>query len=401
MENKQLSVLFVVNQLIYGGAERYTVNVANEVVKRGGRAVVISRGGPMLQLLSKKVRHYYAPVRKTDILNRIRTILTILYVSRKEKSQIVHTQSTSGALAAKIAGIFTKVPVIKTAHGYPDGRFPSVARALNLTTDKVIMISDWLSRRLIGFGLRKEKAITVLNGIDIAKFSKVSVDKDALRKRIGLDLSDKVIISVSRVVPEKQFEHLIYWFPFVLAKIPNAKLLVVGDGGADGEEYRETLIKQVKDAGLDKSILFLRGTHKIAPLLKISNVFCTPSVGKGFAVLEAMAASLPVVARKPRGVSDTVIDGVTGFNFAINDWKNMAEKLIALLESDKFAKKIGGQGKILVSSRFTQDQMIDKLGEIYNSLIKLPVKGEVKEKLTPSQKMKPSWTGAIFEPTFD
>ena len=117
--------------------------------------------------------------------------------------------------------------------------------------------------------------------------------------------------------------------------------------------------------------------------------------------MEAMAASLPVVARKPRGVSDTVIDGVTGFNFAINDWKNMAEKLILLLESDKFAKKIGGQGKILVSSRFTQDQMIDKLGEIYNSLIKLPVKGEVKEKLPPSQKLKPFWTGAIFEPTFD
>ena len=48
----------MVNQLIYGGAERYTVNVANEIVKRGGQAVVISKGGPMLQLVSKKEGHY-------------------------------------------------------------------------------------------------------------------------------------------------------------------------------------------------------------------------------------------------------------------------------------------------------------------------------------------------------
>src|SRR3989344_7947388 len=128
---KTRSILFVANQLIYGGAERYTVSVANEFVRRGARVTVISSGGPMKSLLNKKVKHYFAPVRKTNILARLRTIQTILFVSWKERVDVIHTQSTSGSFAARVAKIFTGTPIIKTAHGYPDGSFPSVARTLN------------------------------------------------------------------------------------------------------------------------------------------------------------------------------------------------------------------------------------------------------------------------------
>jgi glycosyltransferase involved in cell wall biosynthesis len=368
MKNKKLSVLLITNQLIYGGAERYTISVANELVKRGGRVAVISRGGPMRGLLSKKVGYYFAPVRKTDIFNRLRTILTIIYVCWKEKIQVIHTQSTSGSFAARIAKIVTGTPVIKTAHGYPEGRFPSVARTLNFTTDKVVMISSWLSRRLVSFGLKREKAKTILNGIDVNKFTNVKVDKEKLRKQLSLDEKDKVLVSVSRVVPEKQFEQLIYWFPYVLAKIPQAKLLIVGNGGADGEDYRDRLIEHTKRVGLGKSIIFINGTDKVQDILSIADVFCTPSVGKGFAVLEAMTVGLPVVARKPRGAVDTVQDGVNGFLFSSCDWRTMAERLVLLLENKKLAMELGRQGKILAQSSFTLEKMMDRLEETYEKL---------------------------------
>ena len=191
MKNKKLSVLLITNQLIYGGAERYTVSVANELVKRGSKVAVISCGGPMRELLNKKVSYYSAPVRRTDVFGRLRTILTIIYVCWKEKIQVAHTQSTSGSFAARIAKFVTGTPVIKTAHGYPDGRFPSVARTLNFTTDKVVMISSWLSHRLVSFGLKREKAKTILNGIDVNKFTNVKVDKEKLRKQLGLAEKDK------------------------------------------------------------------------------------------------------------------------------------------------------------------------------------------------------------------
>ncbi|MDP2720838.1 MAG: glycosyltransferase family 4 protein [bacterium] len=369
MKNNKLSILLITNQLIYGGAERYTVSVANELSKRGANVIVISRGGPMKKLLNKKVKHYFASVRRTDLLGRLKTILTIIYVSWKESIQIVHTQSTSGALAAKAASFVTHASVIKTAHGYPEGRFPSVARTLNYTTDKVVVISDWLSRRLVSFGLRREKARTILNGIDINKFSQVKVDKEKMIKKLGLTREDKIIVSVARVIPEKKFEQLIYWFPFVLARVPTARLLIVGDGGVDGEDYRNRLISHTKSVGLDKSVIFLKGTSKIADILSIADVFCTPAVGKGFAVLEAMSAGLPVVARKPRGIVDTVKDGVSGFLFAGNDWKSMVEKVTLLLENKKAAKELGKQGKVIASSRFTLENMVDKLEESYEKLI--------------------------------
>ena len=373
MKDKQLSILLITNQLIYGGAERYTVSVANELVKRGSKVAVISRGGPMRKLLNRKVSYYFAPVRRTDVLGRLRTILTIIYVCWKEKTQLIHTQSTSGAFAARIAKFFTQTPIIKTAHGYPEGRFPSVARTLNFTTDKVVMISSWLSRRLVSFGLRREKAKTILNGIDVDRFTNVKVDKAKLRRKLGLTDKDKVLVSVSRVAPEKQFEQLIYWFPYVLAKIPQAKLLIVGNGGADGEDYRDRLIEHTKRVGLGKAVIFINGTDKVQEILSIADVFCTPSVGKGFAVLEAMAVGLPVVARKPRGMVDTVQDGVNGFLFSSGDWKAMAERLVLLLENKKLAMELGRQGKILAQSSFTLEKMMDSLEETYGKLANKPL----------------------------
>ncbi len=371
MKDKKFSILFIANQLIYGGAERYTIYVANEMAKRGYKVSVISKGGPMMKLIAKDVKHYFAPTRGTDILSRAKTVLTIVYVSLKEGVDIIHTQSTSTSLAARIAKIITRTPIVKTAHGYPEGRFPTVARTLNYTTDKVVMISDWLSERLISFGLKRSKAITILNGVDVEKFSNVKTDRSILRSKLGFSEKDKVIVSVSRIVPEKQLEQLIAWFPYVLAKEKAAKLLIVGDEGADGSAYKDSLIKQAKKLGLfGETIVFLKGTDKVAEVLKMADIFCTPSVGKGFAVLEAMAAGLPVVARKPKGVADTVIDGVNGFLFSAGDWVLMSERIVYLLQSKDVSKKFGEQGKILVSSSFTLDQMITKLEKLYLKLLK-------------------------------
>ena len=366
----KLNVLFVTNQLIYGGAERYTVSVANYLQNAGCNVAVISSGGPMRKLLNKKIKHYYAPVKKTDIFSRIRTIITVLYVSLTIKAQLVHTQSAQGALVSKIAKMVTGIPVVKTAHGYPDGVIPTIAKSLNFTTDKVVMISDWLSHRMTSFGLKKEKAKTILNGIDTKQFVLHKVDKDALRRRYGLGEKDEVIVSVARIVPEKKFEEFVSWFPYILAKKPNAKLLLVGNGGSDGDWYRNKLIKQIDSANLGKSIKILKGTNKVSEVLSIADVFCTPSVGKGFSVLEAMAAGLPVVARRPRGVADTVKDGINGFLFSSGDWRSMAEKIVFLLENKKIARELGQQGRMVVRSHFTLEQMIDKLEIVYLQMIR-------------------------------
>ena len=175
---------------------------------------------------------------------------------------------------------------------------------------------------------------------------------------------------MARIVPEKKFEEFVSWFPYILAKKPNAKLLLVGNGGSDGDWYRNKLIEQIDDANLEKSIKVLKGTHRVSEVLSIADVFCTPSVGKGFAVLEAMAAGLPVVARRPRGVADTVRDGINGFLFSSGDWKSMAEKIVFLLENKKIARELGRQGQIVVRSHFTLEQMIDKLEIVYMQLIK-------------------------------
>ena len=203
-------------------------------------------------------------------------------------------------------------------------------------------ISKSLSKKAIG------QMVKIAPGIDVDHFS--PQDSTQLRKQLGLT-NKKVIVSVGRLVHRKGQDRLIESMPQILKKIPDAHLLMVGQG-----PYLEHLAKLVAMNNLSEHVSFI-GRIQYAELPRFicaGDIFAMPSrsrlaglevEGLGIVYLEASSCGLPVIAGSSGGAPDAVIDGVTGFVVDGTDNQQIAKAAIELLNNPEKAKAMGMAGR--------------------------------------------------------
>jgi phosphatidylinositol alpha-1,6-mannosyltransferase len=190
--------------------------------------------------------------------------------------------------------------------------------------------------------------VKIAPGIDVDHF----LPNDATTVRKALKIEDKrVIVSVGRLVHRKGQDHLIQALPEILKSVPDAHLLLVGQG-----PYREHLEKLVQQLGLKDHVSFIgRIQHDQLPqYICAGDVFAMPSrsrffglevEGLGIVYLEASACGLPVIAGSSGGAPDAVLDGVTGFVVDGQNNQEIATAAITLLSDLDQAKKMGVAGR--------------------------------------------------------
>jgi phosphatidylinositol alpha-1,6-mannosyltransferase len=228
--------------------------------------------------------------------------------------------------------------------------FNLLLRRIGSTVDVLTYLGDF-TRTAIAKGL-SEKAqrsmVKIAPGIDVDHF----IPTDASKLRNSLGLSDKkVIVSVGRLVHRKGQDHLIESMPAVLQRVPNAHLLLVGQG-----PYREHLQKLVKKFGLEESVTFI-GRIQYADLpqyICVGDIFAMPSrsrlmglevEGLGIVYLEASACGLPVLAGSSGGAPDAVLQNETGLVVNGTDNKQIASAAVELLSNSDLAQRMGIAGR--------------------------------------------------------
>jgi phosphatidylinositol alpha-1,6-mannosyltransferase len=228
--------------------------------------------------------------------------------------------------------------------------FNLLLRRIGSTVDVLTYLGDF-TRTAIAKGL-SEKAqrsmVKIAPGIDVDHF----IPTDASKLRNSLGLSDKkVIVSVGRLVHRKGQDHLIESMPAVLERVPNAHLLLVGQG-----PYREHLQKLVKKFGLEESVTFI-GRIQYADLpqyICVGDIFAMPSrsrlmglevEGLGIVYLEASSCGLPVLAGSSGGAPDAVLQNETGLVVNGTDNKQIASAAVELLSNSDLAQRMGVAGR--------------------------------------------------------
>lgn len=174
----------------------------------------------------------------------------------------------------------------------------------------------------------------------------------------------KRVICVANLRPEKRHDLLIQAFAAVSAKHQDAELVLVGDG-----PLRSGLEEQVRTLGLSGRVVFTGAVSNVWPLLADADVFALASDYEtlGLAVLEAMAAGLPVVVTAVGGLLDLVEPGSTGLFAPPNDGVALAASLTALLDSPKARLRMGTAGRIYAGSH-RSDRMVDGYLRLYEEL---------------------------------
>lgn len=228
--------------------------------------------------------------------------------------------------------------------------FNILLRRIGATVDVLTYLGEFTRNAIASALTAKAKSamVKIAPGIDVDHFS--PSDASALRQSLGL-ADKKVIVSVGRLVHRKGQDHLIESMPEILEVVPNAHLLLVGQG-----PYREYLQQLVTKNALEDSVTFI-GRIQYADLpqyICVGDIFAMPSrsrlmglevEGLGIVYLEASACGLPVLAGNSGGAPDAVLHNETGLVVDGTDNKQIAAAAIKLLTKEDSARKMGVVGR--------------------------------------------------------
>jgi glycosyltransferase involved in cell wall biosynthesis len=149
--------------------------------------------------------------------------------------------------------------------------------------------------------------------------------------------------------------------------MPNVKFILTGDGA-----LRKKLEELILKFNLQKQFILTGWRRDIPRVLSAMDVFVITSLWEGLpiAVLEAMAASKPVVATHTGGITEITVEGKTGFLVSPGDVKKMSEKLIRLLRDENLRRQIGQNAKDSLGFNFSFENMVKNSDNLYAELIK-------------------------------
>ena len=300
---------------------------------------------------------------------------------------IIHSHTEYGiGLFARVLGKQFDIPVVHTYHTmYEDyvhyitkGHFDEAGKKFiqyytKFCCDKTI--EELIVPTKKTYDLFKEKykydrnVHIIPTGIEIDRFykEKIKIDKlNSLKTKLSLTKNDIVLLFVGRIAAEKSIDFLINNHQQILKKNNNVKLLIVGDG-PDLEKY-EKLVKKQK---IENNVIFTGKVpwNDIPLYYNLSDIFVTAShtETQGLTVVEAMAASVPVVALDDESFRNTVIDGLTGYLF--KNKKEYINRMIELVNDKEKRINMGNQGRVN-SEPYSSKYFAERVLHVYKLALK-------------------------------
>lgn len=291
--------------------------------------------------------------------------LRIAKLCRSKKTDIVHTHDGTanlyGAFGAKFAGV---KKIYNTEHGricYDTWRKKSFNKILARFNTKMVCVSQKIKSDLIVMGVPEQKLLVIPNGIDLELY-KATFDSNIKRTSLGLKPGNFVICSVGRLSIEKNHLLLIEAAKNIILRIPETKILIVGDG-----PLRIILEAKIKELNLHDYVFLLGTRNDIPEILAASDCFVSTSNFESFglAILEAMAAGVPVVATAVGGVPELVKPEITGTLVQPVNPVSISEAVCGIRNNPAFAKTTSLNAKKMVDEKYSIETMIRSYENLY------------------------------------
>ncbi|MBK8646293.1 MAG: glycosyltransferase [Gemmatimonadetes bacterium] len=198
------------------------------------------------------------------------------------RPDVVHVHSGVWLKAARAARMAGRIPVVHTVHGLLDdgSRIERpYQRIASFLTDSIVTVSQSLREDLTQrVGIPESKVHTIVNGIDTVRFAP-SARTNALRRRLHLDDSHRLIGHVGRFAPVKNQAMLIDAFATIARVLPSARLVLVGDG-----PLRSALEERVAERQIQDLVHFVGEQRDLAPILCDLDVFVLCSFSEGTSI---------------------------------------------------------------------------------------------------------------------
>jgi len=380
-----LSVLQVTPALDAGGVERTTIEVAEAIVRAGGRALVASRGGRLAgELAAVGGELSLLPM---DAKNPLRIWLNAGALARlasRNDVQLIHARSRAPAWSAYWAARRLRLPFVTTYHGIYNAR-TRLKRAYNSIMargDVVIANSEYTRAHVLAeHGIAPERVVVIPRGVDVARFDPANVDPSSVaRLRAAWRLDERpggaVVILPARLTAWKGQRLLIEAAAQIEARHPGLARYVLAGDAQGRDAYVSDLERLIAERGLKDRFVIAGHVAEMPAAFALSDVAVFPSLepeafGRG--AIEAQAMGLPVVAAAHGGLTETVVEGETGLLTPPNDAGALAAALERLLLLSPEARRaMGGVGQARVRALFTSQALQRATLKVYDRLLRGP-----------------------------
>ncbi|HYW49610.1 MAG TPA: glycosyltransferase [Gemmatimonadaceae bacterium] len=365
-----MTIAFLIDGFSIGGTELNSTRTLEAFARRGVRVSVLHfhRDGELRERIAAAghdmVHVPIAPLWSPRIAIRVGALANTL---RRLRATVVHSQDVYSNILGVAAGrMLRRMPVL-TSRRWKDqvprpGFTPMNAWAHRRST-LVLPNSPALIETLQSEGVRTDRIAVHENFIDDAALTLMPAEARARwRQSLGIPGAAVVVGCVARLTPVKRHDVLIDAFAIVARAMPDAMLVLVGDG-----EIRHQLEGQVDAAGLRGRVVFT-GTLPNFPLSQqLFDIAVLTSQNEGFpnSLVEASACAVPLVSTRVGGVPDVLIEGETGLSVPIADVAQTAAAILALATDPAQRRRMGDAARTLVRSRFSETAAVDRLLALY------------------------------------
>lgn len=234
-------------------------------------------------------------------------------------------------------------------------------RDLTSHMDQLIAVSKAIERKLVEEERVQTPVRLIYNGVDLSRYDHQQ-PCCTLPEEFGMEPGSQIVGVVARLEPEKGHPTLLEAWPTVLREVPDAYLLIVGEGSR-----RETLEAQARELRIAHRVVFTGRRDDVPAVTAALDVAVLPSYreAQGLSILEAMALSRPVVASNVGGIPEMITDGVTGLLVPPHDADALAGSIVRLLRDHPYADTLGRAGHDQVHDRFCIQLMVNAVQDIY------------------------------------
>lgn len=239
-------------------------------------------------------------------------------------------------------------------------------------SNRVVVFTEYTHQQLLKLGVKPEKLCVVPHVARPGIFACSSVQQSgSLLRQAGIT-GEPLLLGIGQLIERKGWEYTVRCLPAIVARFPDAQLLIAGPSQPAEPDFRRVLLKLANDLKVADHLHIVQDN---TPAF-ILDAYCSATIlthpsfveSFGMVLLEAMTAGLAVVAHNGTGIPCIVEDGVTGYVVDVRDVSLYTQLLLALLEDPLLRQRMGRAGKKRAETYFSQARSAETLCTIFAKL---------------------------------